>query len=146
MRSPHLPRPLINALGLGTFAAATVYVTSRWGLVVLMRDWLWIWILGLLLAISLTDVRRYARGVVRDWLPFIGIIIAYDLLRGLVDPSVEQAHYVQQLDGERFLFGGTLPTVWLQQHLWDFPRNGVIHVYDYVGWAIYNTHFMVTVL
>ena len=124
----------------------TAYVTARWGLVVLMRDWLWVWILGFLLAISLTDLRRYARGVLVDWLPFVGIIVGYDLLRGMADPSVEQAHYVQQLDAERFLFGGTLPTQWLQDRLWDYPANGVIHVYDYLVWAVYNTHFVVTVL
>jgi membrane-associated phospholipid phosphatase len=137
---------LITAAGLGVFAAVTAYVTARWGLVVLMRDWLWVWILGFLLAISLTDLRRYARGVLVDWLPFVGIIVGYDLLRGMADPSVQQAHYVQQLDSERFLFGGTLPTQWLQDRLWDYPATGVIHVYDYLVWAVYNTHFVVTVL
>jgi membrane-associated phospholipid phosphatase len=139
-------RLLVNAAGLGVFIGVTAYVTVRWGLVVIMRDWLWVWILGFLLAISLTDLRRYGRGVILDWLPFVGIIVAYDLLRGMADPSVGEAHYVQQLDAERFLFGGTLPTQWLQDRLWDFPANGVIHVYDYALWALYNTHFVTTVL
>jgi membrane-associated phospholipid phosphatase len=111
-----------------------------------MRDWLWVWILGFLLAISLTDLRRYARGVILDWLPFFGIIVAYDILRGMADPSVEEAHYAQQVGVERFLFDGRLPTLWLQDRLWDFPANGVIHVYDYLCWAVYNTHFVTTVL
>src|SRR6185503_12930272 len=103
MWRPSLPRIGLNVAGLVLFGAVTAYVTARWGLVVLMRDWLWVWVLGLLLAVSLSDVRRFARGVLMDWLPFIGIIVAYDFLRGAVDPSIAQAHYAQQIDAERFL-------------------------------------------
>jgi membrane-associated phospholipid phosphatase len=44
-----------------------------------------------------------------------------------------------QIDAERWLSGGTLPTVWLQDHLWDAAHP---HVYDDAVWAIYNTHFV----
>jgi membrane-associated phospholipid phosphatase len=136
----------MNTLGLGVFVAATVYVCARWGLVILLRDWLWLWILALLLAISLTDLRRYARGLLVDWLPFIAIIVAYDLLRGIADPGVAAAHWGQQIEVEHALFAGKLPTLWLQYHLFDPHHHHVLAPYDYVVWGVYNTHFATTLV
>jgi membrane-associated phospholipid phosphatase len=75
-----------------------------------------------------------------EWLPFYGLLVAYDFLRGAVAVPVDQAHVTPQLDLDKFLGGGQVPTVWLQQHLW---HPGHPHFYDYGIWAVYMTHFFV---
>jgi membrane-associated phospholipid phosphatase len=134
---------LPGTLGLIVFLVATAVLMARHGPFMILRDWLWIWIVAGLLAISLGSPLRAARRIVVDWLPFIAVIVAYDLLRGLSDGVVSTPHYAQQVDAERFLFFGHLPTLWLQQRLWHPPA---FHIYDYVCWSVYNTHFVVTLL
>jgi membrane-associated phospholipid phosphatase len=50
----------------------------------------------------------------------------------------QQAHVTPQLDLDKFLGAGAVPTVWLQEHLWHPGRP---HWYDYGVWAVYMTHF-----
>ena len=73
------------------------------------------WILLGLLAFSLTNVRGWIRSVVLEWLPFALVLWLYDLLRGQADTLLFSAHVRPQLRAEELLFGGTVPTVWLQQ-------------------------------
>src|SRR5438067_10389229 len=80
------------------------------------RDLLAIWLLLGLLCFSLSDVRGWARGVILEWLPFIGLLIAYDSLRGSAG-HVFGVHYLPQIDVDRSLFGG-VPIVRLQHWLW----------------------------
>lgn len=105
------------------------------------RDLLALWLLVGLLCFSLTDLRGYARGVVLEWLPFLGLLIAYDSLRGSAG-HLFGVHYLPQLDVDKTLFGGAVPTVTLQHWLW----HGHIVSYDVIFWAIYLTHFFATPL
>ena len=73
-----------------------------------------------------------------EWLPFFGLLAAYDYLRGAVSVTADQAHVIPQIDFDQALFAGHVPTVWLQQHLWD---AGHVHWYDYAVWGVYMTHF-----
>ena len=82
------------------------------------RDRLLLWIVLGLLAFSVTDLRRWARGVLVEWLPFALILWVYDLLRGMADDLWFSVHYLPQLRVDEWLAGGTAPTVWLQQQLW----------------------------
>jgi PAP2 superfamily protein len=110
----------------------------------LSRDRLLMWILLGLLAISLTNVRGWLQSVVLEWIPFAIILWAYDLLRGQADGLFFQTHVRPQLDADEFLFGGTAPTVWLQEHLWEgFLR---IQWYDYGVWLVYVSYFLGTYL
>jgi hypothetical protein len=103
------------------------------------RDLLAIWLLLGLLCFSLSDLRGYARGVVLEWLPFIGLLIAYDSLRGSAS-HVFGVHYLPQLQIDQTLFGGTAPTVTLQHWLW----HGQVVWYDVIFWGVYLTHFFAT--
>src|SRR6266568_1591929 len=79
--------PVRRVLRLGPLAlygAAASWVWSRDGVPVL-DDRMLPWLLGLILALSFTDLRRLARGLLVDWLPFIAALTAYDLLRGIAD-------------------------------------------------------------
>jgi hypothetical protein len=120
------------------------------------RDVIMGWLLLFLLAVCGGDLRLWRRVVVRDWLGFIAILFAYDLLRGAAarvggrlagGPSLQdgQGNLVHafvhpQLEADRFLFGGHLPTVWLQQQLYDAQH---VHWYDVAIVPVYMSHFVV---
>ena len=71
-----------------------------------------------LLAVGFRHLRALVRGVLTDWLPFIGVLVVYDLIRGLSDNwNASHIHLTLQLDADRYLSGGVVPSVWLQQHL-----------------------------
>jgi PAP2 superfamily len=55
--------------------------------------------------------------VVRDWLPFALVLIAYDLSRGAATLIGRPTLWHWQADADRWLFSGSMPTVWLQEHL-----------------------------
>jgi membrane-associated phospholipid phosphatase len=55
--------------------------------------------------------------VVRDWLPFALVLLAYDLSRGAADLIGRPTLWQWQADVDRWMFGGTMPTVWLQERL-----------------------------
>jgi hypothetical protein len=55
--------------------------------------------------------------VIRDWLPFALLLVAYDLSRGAADLIGRPTMWHWQVDADRWLFFGTMPTVWLQEHI-----------------------------
>jgi membrane-associated phospholipid phosphatase len=128
--------------GLAAYLGLSAVVFARWDLLT-SQDWVWIWLLVGLLLVSLADLRGWLRGVLRDWLPFMGMILAYNLLRGISDGLVQTAHSRLQIDFDRAAFAGRLPTVALQRKFFGPP--GHLHWYDYATWAVYSTHFVVTV-
>ena len=77
-----------------------------------------------------------------EWLPFAGILLAYDLLRGSADGLLFRAHVRPQIDADKVLGLGAVPSVWLQQHLWHGAQS--IRWYDYATWGVYVTHFVAT--
>lgn len=90
---------------------------------------------------------RAMAGLVIDWLPFLGILVLYDLTRGLADTLGMPVHINDLAALESSLFGGTLPTVWLQSHL--YPSSGWNAGGDGAWWhvvvtAVYVSHFLVT--
>lgn len=133
---------LMTLLAVALFIGATVAAIVFEGLE-LSYDWLFVWLLLGLLALSLTDVKRWARGVVFDWLPFAAFLLAYDLARGVADNTGLAPHTSTGIDFDRALFGHTLPTNFLQDRLFD---ANVAHWYDYVTFFVYLSHFFVSLL
>jgi hypothetical protein len=97
------------------------------------------WLLLLLYAVVGGDAAVWRRTVVQDWLPFLLVLFAYDLLRGFVKDLAGRAHVLPQLRVDEFLFGGIVPTVWLQEHLYT-PSPAW---YDYAIAPVYLSHFLV---
>src|SRR6187551_1981177 len=97
------------------------------------REWLVVWIVIGLLALSTANLLGWVRGVVFEWLPFLLVLAAYDVLRGHADGLLFSTWYRPQLEVDEFLGGGTSPTVWLQDRLW----TGSPRWYDYGAWAVY---------
>lgn len=105
----------------------------------LARETIFLWLLVGLLVISLTDVRGFARGVIVDWLPFYLVLLAYDFLRGFVGAHpLFDPHFLPQIQIDEFLFGGTVPTVTLQE---KFYEVGQLPWYDLYSWSTYLTHY-----
>ena len=125
--------PIVYLIALGLAIGFRGLPTSR--------DALIFWLLLGLLAASLTNIRRWFRGLLVDWLPFVAVLFAYDLLRGYADRFFT-AYVWPQLRADEILFG-TVPTVWLQQRLWD-PTH--IDWIDYAAWSVYLTHFFATLV
>jgi len=125
------------------WATAFAENSARHGLPV-GRDRLLLWIFVGLFAFSVTNPRRFVSGIVLEWLPFAGILLAYDLLRGSADGLLFRAHVRPQIDADKALAGGAVPTVWLQHHLWHGPHH--IGWYDYATWGVYVTHFLGTLM
>ncbi len=88
----------------------------------------------LLVALGLAAV-LLGRGrlFIRDWVPFIGLFLAYELMRGFADDVGARVHSADVLALERWLFGGNLPTEVLQHAL--HPATGID------PWAIGATVF-----
>jgi hypothetical protein len=77
--------------------------------------------------------------VLRDWVPFYLILTAYDSLRGVAG-NLLMPHALPQIDFDRMVSGGEVPTVQLQHALYT---PGVAHIWDYAAFGVYMTHFVV---
>jgi hypothetical protein len=134
------PRRRLTALALGLFLAGTAVIIALNG-VPTSRDAVFFWVIVGLLTLSLADTRRWLRGVIFDWLPFVGLLFVYDFLRGAVgqDPLF-QPHLYPQIDADLWLTG-SVPTVGMQESLFD-PL--ALAWYDFAAWGVYITHFFAT--
>ena len=108
------------------------------------RERLLVWIVLGLLALSTTNLVGWLRSVVFEWLPLALVLAAYDLLRGRADGLLFSAWYRPQLEADAFLFGGSVPTVWLQDRLWHGTSD--VRWYDYASWTVYVSYFVATYL
>ena len=81
-----------------------------------------------------------ARRLAREWLPYASIPVAYAALHRIGERKAAVAHVQPQLRFDEIVFG-TVPTVALQQELWDpdDPRW-----WDLAAWIVYLSHFVVT--
>jgi len=102
------------------------------------EDTVLIWLAAALFVASLDDLGRWRRGVVRDWLPLYLVLVLYTVLRGYASHVLWGPFISPQLAFDRFIGLGTLPTVRLQQLLFN-PYH--LHVWDYAAWAVYTSHF-----
>jgi membrane-associated phospholipid phosphatase len=118
------------------WAIATVGLVVLWG-VPTKHDLIFLW-LGLGMAAFSLEISR----VVRDWLPLVGIMLSYDLLRGVADGLAFHTRETPQIRLEAALFGKPVPTTWLQERLWHGPNH--LHWWDYATWALHLSHFFAT--
>lgn len=122
------------------------------------RELLTLWLLLGLLAACGGDVTVWRRAVWRDWVPLLAVLWTYDLIRGLANEiggtlfdlprwvtnnGTARAHLSEPIDLDKALFGGHVPTVWLQQHLFD---PGTAHWYDVLAIPVYMSHFLVSLV
>lgn len=131
------------------WGAPTLYIAALSGYmwregIPVGRERLLVWIVLGLLALSTANLGGWVRGVVFEWLPLGLVLAAYDLLRGHADGLLFSTWYRPQLEVDSFLFGGRVPTVWLQDRLWHGSAS--LHWYDFATWAVYMSYFVATYL
>jgi hypothetical protein len=74
----------------------------------------------------------------RDWVPVVLVLLAYGATASAVPSFNLEIHYLPQIDADRILGFGTLPTVWLQEHLYR-GGTGPLEVFSV---AMYVSHFL----
>ncbi|HEU4541905.1 MAG TPA: phosphatase PAP2 family protein [Jiangellaceae bacterium] len=132
-------QPWMGRAGLAAYLAVLVNYILRDGLPTHRIDQT-IWILAGIVAAKLgRNWRVHVRAIV-DWLPLLGALMLYDFTRGIADTLGMPLRVAELVDAERFLFGGHLPTVWLQER---FYTPGDPQWWDVVASAVYFSHFVV---
>ena len=128
----------LSRLGLAAYLVVLATYIIRVG-VPIDRIGQSVWIVAGILAARLgRPLREHVRAVL-DWLPLIGALILYDHTRGIADTLGIPIRVLELVDLERLLFGGVLPTAWLQEHAYD-PGNP--HWWDAAAAVVYVTHFV----
>ncbi len=89
-------------------------------------------------ALILGCARRY----LRDFVPFAVMLVVYAQCRGIAHLLHPHPFYMPQLEADRFLFFGHVPSVDLQNWLW----TGTKHWYDSLTISIWRLHFIVAPL
>jgi membrane-associated phospholipid phosphatase len=74
-----------------------------------------------------------------DFVPFVVLIVLYEECRGIAHTLHPHPFYAPQLDAEKALFLGHVPSVELQDWLW----TGSLHWYDEFLSAMTRIHFIV---
>lgn len=84
-----------------------------------------------------------ALAFLRDWIPVVLLIAGYEMMRKLAGQLVAQhdrtVHVDDLIEADRAIFGGQLPTIWLQSRLYDV---GQVHWFDYAALLFYALHFV----
>jgi len=101
--------------GVAVWVCVVAYLTVTRGLA-FNRELLLLYICTGLAAASIGQGRRVLY-VVRDWLPFALVLVAYDFSRGAATLIGRPTMWHWQVDADRWLFSGVMPTVWLQERL-----------------------------
>jgi hypothetical protein len=81
---------------------------------------------------------KQAKEMLKRFVPFVGLLLVYESFRGVVPNLNNHVNYTWMPDMDKLLFGGHLPTVWLQQQLW----HGHVQWYDFVLYITYMLHFV----
>ena len=82
----------------------------------------------------------------RDWWLPLAVLTAYLYSRGLADDlGFASVHVTEPIEADRAMFGGVLPTAWLQARLCGVPcdRSMAPEWFDVVLTTVYYTHFFV---
>jgi hypothetical protein len=104
-------------------------------------DTVLIWLAAALLVASLDDLSRWRRGVLVDWLPLYAVLAIYAALRGYASHTLWGPFARPQVDFDKLIGFGKVPTVRLQRRFFN-PHH--LHVWDYAAWAVYTSHFFVS--
>jgi membrane-associated phospholipid phosphatase len=107
------------------------------------QDWIFVWIVGLLVAFSVADGQHSLRRLLRDWLPIIVALLAYDLLRGVADGKLLPIHWQPPVTADKVFGLGQVPTVRLQDAIYT---PGHLHFWDYAAFGFWFSHFFATLL
>ena len=113
-RSPWIT---VRWIALATYAVVLFMWCGKYG-VPIGHDYIFLWII---LGLACASIGRTWMSIVHlliDWGPFLLVVIAYDLSRGWADSAGFPVHFTPQIDADKLLFFGHVPTEWLQHNLY----------------------------
>ncbi|HSK28174.1 MAG TPA: phosphatase PAP2 family protein [Jiangellales bacterium] len=134
--------PSLSRLALPAYVVVLVtYVVTEGVPVDRLGQAAWI-VAGIIAAMAGRPPAELAR-VLLDWAPFLAALVVYDHTRGIADTLGMPVHVTEPIDADRALFGGALPTVWLQQ-LAGAPvaTPDSVAWWDAVASLVYASHFV----
>ncbi len=136
-RRSWLAAPAVRRVTFGAYLVVLGWFVATRGLP-LDRPGLTLWIVaGITAAMVGRPLADYAR-VLRDWSLVFAALLLYDHTRGIADTLAMPLHVKDVLAGEEALFGGVVPTVWLQDRLYVAAEP---QWYDVAVSIVYTTHF-----
>jgi hypothetical protein len=100
------------------YFATLVVWSAAYGIPV-QRELVILWVCGALVCASVGRHPWQIVQLVLDWLPIVLVLTAYDFTRGAADHFGIAPHAMTMIDFDKFVFGGQVPTEWLQTHLYD---------------------------
>lgn len=92
----------------------------------------------LVFATAVCMIFRQTMEMLKRFVPFVGLLLIYESFRGIVPHLNDNVSYTWMPAVDRAMFGGELPTAWLQSYLW----NGSVQWYDFVLYLVYMLHFV----
>jgi hypothetical protein len=131
-------RPIRKVL-LVAYLVGFVVVSARRG-IAFDRETVIGWVCGALLVTSIGRPPRRVLQLILDWIPLVLVYVVYDLTRGLADELGTPIQVTPQIRADELVFGGHLPTIWLQEHLFD-PQH--VHNWELLLSVTYASYFIV---
>jgi membrane-associated phospholipid phosphatase len=128
-----LTRSKIIGIAIAAYIAIVVIMSFRFK-IALTPDRL---ILLLLIAgLATGRVREF----LKDWSIFLIVLLAWQVLTGMSHTIGHgiKPHVTEMISVDRFLFGGHVPTIWLQHH---FYHPGHVNAFDIAATVFYTLHF-----
>lgn len=129
----------VRAGALALYFLALVVWSANYGIPV-QRELVIAWTVGALACVSIGRPPIQIVQLLRDWLPLVAILLAYDFTRGAADSLGVGVHWGEMIDVDRFLFGGETPTEWLQDRIHD---PAVVTWWDVAFTLVYTSYFIV---
>ena len=103
-----------------------------------------------LLILTLAFGKKGARKFLFDWMPFIIFWMLYDMMRGVADSWRGIIHIKDIYDAELWLFGplfgGKIPSFFLQDFQHAIAGSGIKKIFDLAAADLYTIHFAIPLL
>jgi diacylglycerol kinase len=126
------------AIWVAVFAVGTYFIGVPTSDPLIAFGWLW------LATIAWRNYLPWKEHLLflRDWLPVVLLLEAYNVTRGAAD-RLFAPHITPMIHADEWMFGwftgGRIPTIWLQQHLYE---PGVVQWWEVVVTLVYVSHFL----
>jgi membrane-associated phospholipid phosphatase len=140
--SRHSYKILVAIIIVGYLVLATALYHIRGARIITPDRWALFLFLG---AVLLGQGVRF----LRDWVPFILLLFGYEYMRGIAGDIAVSGGFTAEdhgrilveplIEADKILAFGHVPTIWLQQHLYE---PGDAHWYDVIAALVYLMHFV----
>jgi hypothetical protein len=143
--SPTMTPRLVRVASMLTYVVALAWWVKVVGIPKqALPAFAWIWLATI--AWNILEPWRAHVEFIRDWSIPLAVLTVYLYSRGIADDlGFVSVHVTAPIKVDRWLFGGTLPTEYLQAKLCGTPceRTTPRHWYDVILTTVYYSHFVV---